>query len=159
MHQLDPQDAQHLGAYVERFLQGSYNVLMTGLQKDLDPGLNISRLSNESFLRFFKLASFFTRYVRLQQVQPPLSEPTSQANGYSLMWSSSFDQNDHDVESTCFGAGGQAEVQGLYGKQRHTHRGRGIPIWDRHCHFGLGDLQASPFHMANSHRAAFSGRE
>ena len=69
VHQLDPEDAQHLGAYVERFLQGSYNVLMTGLQKDLSPGLNISRLSHESFLRFFKLASFFTRYVRLQQVQ------------------------------------------------------------------------------------------
>ena len=69
-HQLDPENAQHLKAYVERFLQKSYNILMTGLQKDLDPGLNISRLSHDSFLRFFKLASFFTRYVRLQQVRP-----------------------------------------------------------------------------------------
>ena len=70
VQQLDPKDAHHLKAYVERFLQASYNMLMTGLQKDLDPGLNISRLSQESFLRFFKLASFFTRHVRLQQVRP-----------------------------------------------------------------------------------------
>ena len=67
--QLDPEDALLLRGYVERFLQSSYNILMTGLQKDLDPGLNISRLTNEDFLRFFKLTSFFTRYVRLQEVQ------------------------------------------------------------------------------------------
>ncbi|CAL5223392.1 g5900 [Coccomyxa viridis] len=67
VHQLDPEDAQQLKAYAERFLKSSYNILMTGLQKELDPGLNISRLDNHSFLRFFKLASFFTGYVRLQQ--------------------------------------------------------------------------------------------
>jgi hypothetical protein len=67
--QLDPEDALLLRGYVERFLQSSYNILMTGLQKDLDPGLNISRLTNEDFLRFFKLTSFFTRYVRVQEVQ------------------------------------------------------------------------------------------
>lgn len=70
VHQLDPEDAQQLKAYAERFLKSSYNILMTGLQKELDPGLNISRLDNHSFLRFFKLASFFTGYVRLQQVCP-----------------------------------------------------------------------------------------
>ncbi len=66
---LDPEDSHHLKEYVELFLQSSYNILMTGLQKDLDPGLNISRLGNEDFLRFFKLTTFFTRYVRLQQVR------------------------------------------------------------------------------------------
>lgn len=69
--QLEPETAHLLKAYVERFLQGSYNILMTGLQKDLDPGLNISRLSNEDFLRFFKLTAFFTGYVRLQEVGVP----------------------------------------------------------------------------------------
>jgi hypothetical protein len=74
--QLDPEDALLLRGYVERFLQSSYNILMNGLQKDLDPGLNISRLTHEDFMRFFKLTSFFTRYVRLQEVQTLLLPPT-----------------------------------------------------------------------------------
>ena len=79
--QLDPEDALLLRGYVERFLQSSYNILMTGLQKDLDPGLNISRLTNEDFLRFFKLTSFFTRYVRVQEVQTSSSSLSCREQG------------------------------------------------------------------------------
>ena len=69
----EPEMSGFLSTYVDRFLQSSYNILMTGLQKDLNPGINISRLSKEDFLRFFKLTTFFIRYVRLQEVIAPLS--------------------------------------------------------------------------------------
>ena len=69
----EPEMSGLLNAYVDRFLQSSYNILMTGLQKDLNPGINISRLSQEDFLRFFKLTTFFIRYVRLQEVVAALS--------------------------------------------------------------------------------------
>ena len=58
-----------LKAFAEQFLSSSYNLLMGGLRKDLEPGLNISRLTEDDFLRFFKLAGFFTRFVREQQVK------------------------------------------------------------------------------------------
>ena len=69
----EPDMSGLLNAYVDRFLQSSYNILMTGLQKDLNPGINISRLSQEDFLRFFKLTAFFIKYVRLQEVVAALS--------------------------------------------------------------------------------------
>ena len=57
-----------LRSYAEAFLQGSYNILMGSVRKELEPGLNISRLSSDDFLRFFRVANFFTTFVRLQQV-------------------------------------------------------------------------------------------
>ncbi len=58
-----------LKGFAEQFLSSSYNLLMGGLRRDLEPGLNISRLSEEDFLRFFKVAGFFTCFVRQQQVR------------------------------------------------------------------------------------------
>jgi hypothetical protein len=74
---LDSRARAILKEYAGQFLQAGYNLLMEGLRKDLEPGLNISRLSEEDFLRFFKLAAFCTAFVRLQQVchpDLPLSE-------------------------------------------------------------------------------------
>jgi hypothetical protein len=72
-----------LKAFAEQFLSSSYNLLMGGLRRDLEPGLNISRLSEDDFLRFFKLAGFFTRFVRQQQVRytptHPICRPAIQA--------------------------------------------------------------------------------
>lgn len=36
--------------------------------KELEPGLNISRLSEADFLNFVRLATYCTRYVRLREV-------------------------------------------------------------------------------------------
>lgn len=67
--QLDGGVLVQLRAYAEAFLMGgAYNILMGSLRKDLEPGLNISRLSSDDFLRFFRLAAFFTTYVRIKQV-------------------------------------------------------------------------------------------
>lgn len=57
-----------LKEYAGQFLAAGYGLLMEGLRRDLEPGLNISRLSEDDFLRFFKLAAFCTAFVRLQQV-------------------------------------------------------------------------------------------
>ena len=67
MH-LDGEMLLQLRSYAEAFLQGSYNILMGSVRKELEPGLNISRLSSDDFLRFFRVANFFTTFVRLQQV-------------------------------------------------------------------------------------------
>ncbi|BDA45591.1 Topoisomerase 1-associated factor 1 at N-terminal half [Coccomyxa sp. Obi] len=67
VQRLDDDALPILKAFAEQFLSGSYNLLMSGLRRDLEPGLNISRLSEDDFLRFFKLAGFFTRFVRQQQ--------------------------------------------------------------------------------------------
>lgn len=66
--QLDGDMLVQLRSYAEAFLQGSYNILMGSVRKELEPGLNISRLSSDDFLRFFRVANFFTTFVRLQQV-------------------------------------------------------------------------------------------
>ena len=65
--QLGSEVLLQLRSYAEAFLEGSYNILMGSIRKDLDAGLNISRLSADDFLRFFRLASLFTGFVRRQQ--------------------------------------------------------------------------------------------
>lgn len=65
--QLEGEVLLQLRSYAEAFLEGSYNILLGSVRKDLEPGLNISRLSADDFLRFFRLSSFFTAFVRMQQ--------------------------------------------------------------------------------------------
>ena len=50
--QLDADMLMQLRSYAEAFLEGSYNILMGSVRKELEPGLNISRLSSDDFLRF-----------------------------------------------------------------------------------------------------------
>ena len=65
--QLGSEVLLQLRRYAGAFLEASYNILMGSIRKDLEAGLHISRLSAEDFLRFFRLASFFTSFVRQQQ--------------------------------------------------------------------------------------------
>ncbi|KAK9830387.1 hypothetical protein WJX72_011470 [[Myrmecia] bisecta] len=53
--------------YAEQFLEVSYDIMMGILRKDLEPGLNISRLDRVDFLRFLRLAHFFTAFLRMRQ--------------------------------------------------------------------------------------------
>lgn len=53
----------------DRFLACSYNTLMSTLATTLQPGLSMSTLDKEDFLRFFRLVHFFTRYTSLKQVE------------------------------------------------------------------------------------------
>lgn len=55
-------------AVLEELLQGSYAILMTQLRRELQPGLHVSRLEADDFVRFLQLARFFHRYVRLKTV-------------------------------------------------------------------------------------------
>ncbi len=59
---------QRLQTVVEEFLQGSYAILMTQLRKELQPGLHVSRLDRDDFVRFLRLTRFFHQYVRLKTV-------------------------------------------------------------------------------------------
>ncbi len=43
-------------------------VLMDNVRRELEPGLGISRLSRDDYLRFLRLGAFFTAYVRGKQV-------------------------------------------------------------------------------------------
>ena len=43
--------------------------------KELEPGLNISRLSEADFLNFVRLATYCTRYVRLREVSAVVGSP------------------------------------------------------------------------------------
>ncbi|EIE20339.1 hypothetical protein COCSUDRAFT_58046 [Coccomyxa subellipsoidea C-169] len=70
-----------LKGFAEQFLSSSYNLLMGGLRRDLEPGLNISRLSEEDFLRFFKVAGFFTCFVRQQQEEVQKTRQRSGVDG------------------------------------------------------------------------------
>lgn len=56
---------------VEELLQGSYAILMTQLRRELQPGLHVSRLEADDFVRFLQLARFFHQYVRLKTVRCP----------------------------------------------------------------------------------------
>jgi len=46
-------------------------VLMDNVRRELEPGLGISRLSRDDYLRFLRLGAFFTAYVRGKQVLDP----------------------------------------------------------------------------------------
>ena len=160
-----PEMSGLLSAYVDRFLQSSYNILMTGLQKDLSPGINISRLSKEDFLRFFKLTSFFTRYVRLQEVVAPLSlyfrsmvhladclisTLAFTARLRMLMLIGDW-PHVRGMEEATNNAGGQAREQGSHGKQEWACSARCLLIRGHQRHPGLGDVPTCPLHMADSH--------
>ena len=41
---------------------------MDNVRRELEPGLGISRLSRDDYLRFLRLGAFFTAYVRGKQV-------------------------------------------------------------------------------------------
>jgi len=57
-----------LRTYAEQILEAAYDVLMDNVRGALEPGLGISRLAKEDFLRFLQLTAFFTAYVRGKQV-------------------------------------------------------------------------------------------
>ncbi|KAL4422339.1 hypothetical protein ABPG75_008536 [Micractinium tetrahymenae] len=56
-----------LDAFLQQFLDGGYDLLMGHVFKELQPGLNISRLAEADFLHFVRLATYCTRYVRLRE--------------------------------------------------------------------------------------------
>lgn len=75
-----------LRAYAEQVLEAAYDVLMDNVRSALEPGLGISRLAKEDFLRFLQLTAFFTAYVRGKQVHSLKIE----CAGYHFGWS--FDE-------------------------------------------------------------------
>lgn len=58
-----------LKAYLEQLLEGSYELLMATVRKMLEPGMGISRLGREDFMRFLGFAKICTSFVRQKQVQ------------------------------------------------------------------------------------------
>ncbi|KAK9842310.1 hypothetical protein WJX81_005935 [Elliptochloris bilobata] len=64
---LDARLRGRLAAYVEQFLEGSYEVMMAVLRKELEPGLHISRRTVDDFHRFLRVTRFFTSFVRLRE--------------------------------------------------------------------------------------------
>ena len=58
-----------LRAYAESFLGSSYDALMDNMVRQLKPGLSVSRLHRDDFVRFLKLTAFFTRFVRTREVR------------------------------------------------------------------------------------------
>jgi hypothetical protein len=48
---------------------------MDNVRRELEPGLGISRLSRDDYLRFLRLGAFFTAYVRGKQVSAKANTP------------------------------------------------------------------------------------
>ncbi len=57
-----------LRAYLEQLLEGSYDLLMATVRKMLKPGMGVSRLGREDFMRFLGFARLCTSFVRQKQV-------------------------------------------------------------------------------------------
>lgn len=57
-----------LRGYLEQLLEGSYGLLMGTVRKLLEPGLGISRLDRDDFLRFINFAKLCTSFVRQKEV-------------------------------------------------------------------------------------------
>ena len=57
-----------LRAYLEQLLEGSYELLMATVRKMLEPGMGISRLGREDFMRFLAFSKLCTSFVRQKQV-------------------------------------------------------------------------------------------
>ena len=161
----EPEMSGLLNAYVDRFLQSSYNILMTGLQKDLNPGLNISRLSQEDFLRFFKLTTFFIRYVRLQEVIAALSlclrsvshltDRLMSILGFTarlcmLELFRNWPQR-RGMEQALHNVGGQEREQRSHGRQEWACSAWCLLIRGHQRHPGLGNISTRPLHVADSH--------
>ena len=58
-----------LREYLTQLLEGSYDLLMSTVRKLLEPGLGISRLGRDDFLRFISLAQLCTSFVRQRRVK------------------------------------------------------------------------------------------
>lgn len=57
-----------LRAYLEQLLEGSYELLMATVRRMLEPGMGVSRLGREDFIRFLAFAKLCTSFVRQKQV-------------------------------------------------------------------------------------------
>ena len=57
-----------LRAYLKQMLDGSYEMLMAAVRKMLEPGMGVSRLGREDFMRFLGFAKLCTSFVRQKQV-------------------------------------------------------------------------------------------
>ena len=60
-----------LRQYLDQFLDTSYGLLMGAVRRSLEPGLGLSRLGRDDFLRFLSVARLCTAFVRLKQVTCP----------------------------------------------------------------------------------------
>lgn len=138
MH-LDGAMLVQLRSYAEAFLQGSYNILMGSIRKELEPGLNISRLSSDDFLRFFRVTSFFTSFVRRQQVSVPQGVPVSRM----------FDRWQHD-DASIVPVGGIPE-KAEAGPRRACCAARRISLLLHLSNNGLGDVPPGAVAVAHSH--------
>ena len=58
-----------LRQYADQVLEAAYEVLMDNVRGDLEPGLGISRLAKEDFVRFLQLTAFFTAFDRGKQAR------------------------------------------------------------------------------------------
>lgn len=151
MQRMDKDALPILKAFAEQFLSGSYNLLMSGLRRDLEPGLNISRLSEDDFLRFFKLAGFFTRFVRQQQV---CIRPSIYRNVISHSFQNSQGPPSWDAliptPLLLSGRGSEGKPE----EQRHCtgHGNRHLAICIDICHDGLGDVLSGAVCVARHHR-------
>ncbi|PSC68202.1 calcium-translocating P-type PMCA-type [Micractinium conductrix] len=70
-----------LDSFLQQFLEGAYDLLMGQVFKEVQPGLNISRLGAGEFHSFVKLATYCTRYVRLKEERKLQHKMRQQAAG------------------------------------------------------------------------------
>ncbi|GMH33973.1 hypothetical protein BSKO_01807 [Bryopsis sp. KO-2023] len=93
-----------LRTYADKFLKESYNILMGVIAKELEPGLLMSNLDRDDFLRFFRLALFFTRYISIKQERAiPLSQgKKDEPKASETKESSPFDFISTTTSSTVF---------------------------------------------------------
>ncbi len=133
-----------LRSYAEAFLGGSYNLLLGSLRKDLEPGLNISRLAAQDFLRFFRLAAFFTAFVRMQQARAP-------ARTLSFLSAHQpFQRGSPDTLPACkLCTGEPAEAAAEGGGRRSAG---GVAVLLHISDHGLGDVPPGAVAVAQHHR-------
>eukprot|EP00887_Chlorella_sp_A99_P001979 scaffold18.g1979.t1 len=98
-------------AFLEHFLEGgSYDVVF----KELEPGINISRLERSDFLSFIRLATFCTQYVRLR-------EECKLEQGQKLEQQKQQNEKQGGATSSAGGAGAPHQQQG--GQEQQPQRG------------------------------------
>ena len=143
--QLGSEVLLQLRSYAEAFLEGSYNILMGSIRKDLDAGLNISRLSADDFLRFFRLASLFTGFVRRQQA----------CCGRFWLLETKIKMQGASVSVFTFllrHVAGRAAQGAQEAPPTCTQRwGRGLTILLHICNHGLGDIPLGAVAVAQRH--------
>lgn len=148
MQRMDKDALPILKAFAEQFLSSSYNLLMSGLRRDLEPGLNISRLSEDDFLRFFKLAGFFTRFVRQQQVCARLF--TECQHGYRIHRITKL--RGKMPSCNLLFTGRDSERAAEEQRQCTVQCNRHLTICINICHDGLGDVLSGAVCVARHHR-------